>query len=226
MLLRFGHRGAAGYEPENTLRSFKKAVELNVDWIELDAQICKTGEVIVLHDTKVDRTTNGTGYVEDKTLAELRILNAGKGEKIPTLEEALDTIARKAKVNIEIKREGAAGKIFEIINRYVRDKGWQWDDFLISSFNHYELLDFRRLTDKIKLGAVIAGIPLGYAECVERIRAYSLHPSKEFLNQALVDDAHKRGMKVFAYTLNEADDLEKVKKLGVDGIFSNFPDRI
>ena len=83
-ILKIGHRGAMGHEPENTLRSFKKALALNVDAIELDVYVCKTGELVVIHDDKIDRTTNGTGYTEDKTFTELRQLDAGKGELIPT----------------------------------------------------------------------------------------------------------------------------------------------
>ncbi|MFH1338651.1 MAG: glycerophosphodiester phosphodiesterase family protein [Candidatus Omnitrophota bacterium] len=226
MILRIGHRGAAGYEPENTLLSFNKALELEVDMIELDAQVCKTGEIVVIHDAKIDRTTNGTGFVADKTFRELRSLDAGKGQLIPTLQEVLEAVNRKARVNIEIKGEGAAGAVFDIIRAYVGRKGWSWEDFLVSSFNHYELLEFSRLAPEVRIGAVIACIPVGYAECAAKVNAYSLHPSKEFINQVLIDDAHKRGMKVFAYTPNDSEFIQKIKSLGVDGIFSDFPDRI
>lgn len=226
MFLRIGHRGAAGYEPENTLLSFKKALKLKVDLVELDAQICKTGQVVVIHDAKIDRTTKETGFVTQKTFQELRALDVGKGQRIPTLQEVLDVLDRKIRVNIEIKGSDAAKPVFDIMQTYVSQKGWSWDDFLVSSFNHYELLEFNRLTSKVKVGAVIAGVPIGYAECATRVNAYSLHPSKEFINQALVDDAHKRGMKVFAYTPNDMDFIQKVKSLGVDGLFSDFPDRL
>lgn len=226
MVLRIGHRGAAGYEPENTLVSFKKALELNVDLVELDVQACKSGQLMVIHDLKVDRTTNGTGYVCQKTFNELRILDAGKNQTIPTLQEVLDMIDKKAKVNIEIKNEGLARSVFNVISEYVKQKGWSWDDFLVSSFNHYDLQEFSRLAPQIKTGTVIAGIPIGYGQCASNLKSFSLHPSKEFINQALVDDAHKRGLRVYAYTINELEDIQKVKSLGVDGIFSNFPDRI
>lgn len=226
MVFKIGHRGAAGYEPENTLLSFQKGLQLQVDLIELDVQICKTGQVVAIHDAKIDRTTNGTGYVVEKTFQELRSLDAGKEQTIPTLQEVLDLVARKTKVNIEIKGEGVAKATFDILQMYISERGWSWGDFLISSFNHYELLEFNRLTSKVKIGAVIAGIPIGYAECADKVNAYSLHPSKEFINQTLVDEAHKRGMKVFVYTLNEIGDIQRMKSLGVDGIFSDFPDRV
>lgn len=226
MILRIGHRGAAGYEPENTLRSFAKAIELKVDWVELDAQVCSGGEVVVIHDRRLERTTNGTGSVAAKDINELRKLDAGKGERIPLLEEVLDLIDRRVKINVELKSQGAASPVAKIISGYVRERSWDWDDFLISSFNHYELLTFHELADKVKLGAIVAGIPLGYAEAGGKLNAYSFHPSKEFINQELIDDAHSRGMKVFVYAVNQEDEIEKLKLMRVDGIFSDYPDRV
>ena len=226
MVLKIGHRGARGYESENTILSFKKALELNVDMIEFDVCVCKTGEVVLFHDKRVDSVTNDTGYVADKTLDELRSYDMGKGQKVLTLEEALDFINRRTKVNIEIKGAGGAKAVYDIIEQCVKEKGWSWDDFLVASFNHYELLEFNRITSKVKIGAVIAGIPIGYAECATKVNAFSIHLSKEFINQALVDDAHRRGLKVFVYTPFAIEDIEKMKSIGVDGIFSDFPDRV
>ncbi|MBU1087724.1 MAG: glycerophosphodiester phosphodiesterase [Candidatus Omnitrophica bacterium] len=226
MVLRIGHRGARGYEPENTILSFKKALELNVDMVEFDVCRCKSGEIVVFHDKRVDKLTNDTGYVQEKTFEELRSYDIGKGQKIMSLQEALDFLDRKIKVNIEVKGENMAECLFSVLTHYVKEKKWSWDNFIISSFNHYELLAFKRLTAEVKIGAIIAGIPIGYAECAAKINAYSLHVSKEFINQALVDDAHNRGMKVFVYTPNAPEDIEKMKSMRVDGIFSDFPDRI
>jgi len=139
MFLKIGHRWAAGYEPENTLASFKKAIDLNVDMIELDVYLCKTGELVVLHDPKVDRTTNGIGYIEEKTFEEVRNLDAGKGEKIPTLKEVFELTNRKVKINIELKWAGTAKPVSKLIKEYVENKWREYDDFMISSFDHYEL---------------------------------------------------------------------------------------
>ncbi len=103
MFLKIGHRGACGYEPENTLRSFKRALDLQVDMVEFDVYTLAGGEIVIIHDDKVNRTTNGHGYVLDKNFEEIRKLDAGQGEKIPTLEEALDLIDKKCQVNIELK---------------------------------------------------------------------------------------------------------------------------
>ncbi|MDD5342518.1 MAG: glycerophosphodiester phosphodiesterase family protein [Patescibacteria group bacterium] len=225
-IIRIGHRGACGYEPENTLRSFRKAIELGVEMTEFDVYVCATGELVVIHDDKVDRTTNGTGYVFKKTFSELRQLDAGQGEKIPTLEEVLDVINRKAKVNIELKGVGTAKPVAETIIRYQKEKGWLIDDFLVSSFNHHELKAFHDLLPEIPIGALITGIPLNYAEFAEKLGAQFVNVSMEFVTREFVDDAHQRGLKIAVFTVNEPDDFELIKAMGVDGVFSNFPDRI
>ena len=224
--IKIGHRGAMGYEPENTLLSFRKALDLGVDAIELDVYVCKTGELVVIHDDKIDRTTNGKGYVIEKTFDELRSLDAGKSEKIPTLSEVFDLINRKVKVNVELKGEGTAKPVSDLIKHYIDNNGWMADDFIVSSFNHYELKKFGELSPNIKIGVLIVGIPLGFAEFAEKLNAYSVNLCVEFINQEFVDDAHKRGMKVFVWTVNDFDEIKRIKSLGVDGIFSNFPDRL
>ncbi|MFH1661748.1 MAG: glycerophosphodiester phosphodiesterase [Candidatus Falkowbacteria bacterium] len=226
MILKIGHSGAKGYEPENTLRSFKKAINLGVDMIELDVYICKTGEVVVMHDNKVDRMTNGSGYVDSKSLKQLKKLKIKKSEKIPTLREVLNLINRKTKINIELKGEKIASPVLSIIKEYVNKNNWSYDDFLISSFNHYELQKFNKLNKDIKIGALTYCIPIGFAEFAEKINTYSIHLSKDFINKKFVNDAHKRNLKVFVYTVNDIDDIKRIKKLGVDGIFSDYPDRL
>lgn len=224
-IITIGHRGVWGHEPENTLLSVERALSYDIDFIEIDVAVCKTGEIIAIHDATLDRTTNGTGFVSDKTLEELQMLDAGKGQKIPLLQAVLDLIDKKKKINIEIKGEGSAQLVMGIVNQYVSNRGWQYKDFLISSFNHHELNVLHALSPDIMIGAVVAGIPIDYAACATRLHAYSIHLSKEFVNKAFVDDAHRRGIKVFVYTINDAVYFEKMKVFGIDGIFTDFPDR-
>lgn len=226
MVTKIGHRGAMGYAPENTLNSFQKALELKVDVIELDVHICKSGELVVIHDSKVDRTTNGKGYVLEKTLAELKKLKTDNNQRIPTLIEALDLIERKAIINIELKATGTAKPVVKLIEDYVINKSWQYDDFTISSFNHYELKELKEVNPKIKIGALMAGIPIGFAEFGEKIKADSVNLDLEFINQEFVDDAHQRGLKVYVRTVNDLNDIAKMKNFNVDGICSNFPDKL
>jgi len=225
-ILKIGHRGASGYEPENTLLSFQKGIDLGVDMIELDVYCCKSGELVVIHDDKVDRTTNGKGYVWDKTLEELQSFDAGKGEKIPTLNAVLDLIDKKVSVNIELKGEGTAKPVSDLINYYVSEKGWTKEMFLVSSFNHPELVKFKKFNLEIKIGALSASIPIDYARFAQDLGAYSVNLCIDFINQNFVDDAHKRGLKVFVWTVNNLDDMNRMKTLGIDGVFSNFPNRI
>src|SRR3990172_151413 len=123
-ILRVGHRGAGGYAPENTLASFRKALELKVDMFELDVRLCRSGEVVVLHDETVDRTTDGSGAAGDLSFSQLKKLEAGRGEKIPTLEEVLELAAGKCGVNIELKGENTEQPVAGIIARSVAAGGW------------------------------------------------------------------------------------------------------
>ena len=157
-MLKIGHRGAMGHEPENTLCSFQKALELGVDMIELDVYVLKTGELVVIHDDKVDRTTNGHGYVIDKSFKEIRSLDAGQGEKIPTLNEVFGLVDKKVPINVELKGEGTAIPVAKLIEQYINDKGWTEEHFLVSSFDHPELKKFKELKPNIRIGALITGI--------------------------------------------------------------------
>jgi len=130
MFLKIGHRGAKGLEPENTLRSFSKAIDFKVDMIELDVRLTKDKKVVVIHGDKLDRTTNGRGRVKEKDLEEIKKLSAGKGERIPTLEETLDLIDKRVKVNIELKGKKIAESVSKIIDKYVKNKKWSPGLFL------------------------------------------------------------------------------------------------
>jgi len=194
--------------------------------VELDVHVCRSGEIVVIHDSKVDRTTGGTGYVADKTLDELRTLDAGKGEKIPTLQEVLALVNRKVKVNIELKGTDTARPVFQLLEEHVREFGWSYGDFLISSFNHDELKEFRRLSKEFNIGVLILDIPAGFLEFAEEIGAYSVNVWAGSISRELVDDARRRGIRVFVWTVDDRDDIERMRSLGVDGICSNYPDRL
>ena len=122
-MLKIGHRGATGYAPENTRASFAKALELGVDGIELDVHVCESGEVVVIHDERVDRTTNGKGKVREMSLPELKGFNSGTGEPILTLEEVLDFVNRRAIIDIELKAEGISHSVADVVLKYIREHG-------------------------------------------------------------------------------------------------------
>lgn len=222
-MLIIGHRGAKGYAPENTLKSFAKAIELGVDMIELDVHVVASGEVVLMHDVKIDRTTNGSGYIHEKTLDELRSLDAG-GDIIPTLQEVLDFVDRRVSVNVELKGHGTADEVAAILFEYMSSRGWSNDDFIVSSFNHHELREFHRLLPNVRIAALMDAIPLDYAAFAEKLGAYSVNPGHEFVTADYVNDAHKRGLQVFVWTVDDPDELKLLYNMGVDGVFTNVPD--
>ena len=225
-ILIIAHRGASGYEPENTLLSFRRAIELKADAIELDVHLCKTGELVVIHDEKINRTTDGKGKVADFSLEKLKQYDAGKGEKIPTLIEVLDLVNRMTEVHIELKGMGTAGPTANLIKEYLTKKKWQEGDFLVSSFEHEELSKFHRLLPKVRIGILFHKIKEDPIVTAQRMEAYSIHLSYAQLSEEMISKAHQAGLKVFTYTINKQKHMQKAIELGVDGVFSNYPDRL
>jgi len=221
----FAHRGASGYQSENTLASFKKALEIGVDGIEFDVHLSKDGHVVVIHDSSIFRTTKRLGFIKNKSLADLKKLDAGKGEQIPTLQEVLDLVNKKAKAQIELKGKGTALPVAKIINEYVQKKKWKYNDFLVSSFNHKELREFKKLLPQIRTGALIIGIKIQFDKYKNELNAYSINMWCPFVRKSVVDEAHRRGLKIFAYTVNSKKEIKRMREIGVDCIFTNYPDR-
>ncbi len=220
-----GHRGACGYAPENTLSSFVKALELGVDMIELDVHLCASGELVVIHDDTVHRTTNGTGYVQDKTKNQLDALTISSSEHIPTLKEVIDIVHHRAKIAIELKGQGTAEPTARLMQAYL-DQGWQPDEFYVLSFDHVQLQEFHSLLPQIKRCATVNGMPLEFAAYAKKHGFQAISTKYEYVTQRFVDDAHAHGLKVFIYTANDSRIIKQLLCRGVDGIFSDYPDRI
>ncbi|MGE0266842.1 MAG: glycerophosphodiester phosphodiesterase [Candidatus Omnitrophota bacterium] len=225
-ILRIGHRGAQGYAPENTLKSIRKAIELGVDMIEVDVHSCRTSEILVIHDEKLERTTNGSGYVRQKTLAYIKSLDAGEGEQVPTLTEVLDLIDKRVALNIELKGKYTLKPVLKIIDHYVHAKGWAYEHFIVSTFMRKKLKRLAKLHPKVRIGALLAYHPFGFIKFAKRIKAFSVHLNAKLADPKIIREAQKNGLKVYVWTVNEKEDIERLKKIGVDGIFSDFPDRI
>ena len=183
------------------------------------------GHLVVFHDDRLERTTNGTGYLCEQSFDYLRSLDAGKGQKIPTLEEVCAEIDSKACLNIELKGTGTAAPVAKLIAQLV-DDGWDINRFLVSSFHHRELLEVKRLNRNIKLGALVKGIPVDDAKFAEDLGAFSVHPSLAFVDQRFVDDAHERGMRVYVYAIDHPEDMIRMQNIGVDGVFTGHPERV
>lgn len=219
-----GHRGAMGLEPENTLRSFKKALDLGVDGLEFDVQNIH-GELLVFHDESLERTTNGEGKLLNHSVEALRKLDAGKGEQIPTLAEVVELIGNQAFINIELKGFDTASLVMKLV-RMLDRKRFKKEQFIISSYLFSELSLVHELDPEIRLGVIADEYPTIAQEFADEIDAYSFHPSYSILNQSLVDDAHNNGMKVYVHTVNDLDKINHSRTLGVDGVFTDFPDRV
>ncbi len=224
-LLCFAHRGASGHEPENTLSAVEKALSLGADWIEVDVYAVE-GELIVIHDERLERTTNGSGRVTDKTFAYLRSLDAGMGQRIPTLREVFECVDRRTGINIELKGPDTAEPVVSLIEEYVKYRQWNYNQFIVSSFNRRQLAKVGRIDLCIRLGILISRTRSPYKHFARRHSAYSLHARMNLVNAGFVRRAHGCGLKLFVYTVNEPEGIERLEALGVDGIFTDFPELV
>ncbi len=217
-MLRIGHRGARAYEPENTLRSFKKALEIGVDAVELDVRKTKDNQLVVIHDADVKKTTDGKGLVSELTLKEIKEFSTEKGEKIPTLKEALDFLDKKVKILIELKEEGVEEKVLLA----VRENGLQ-KNVIIVSFIEEALRKVRELNKEIETGLIYAKHKNPVKSALD-LKASYLLPLYRFTHTANVKKAHENGLKVIVWTVNKPEEVAEYVKKGVDGIASDKPD--
>jgi glycerophosphoryl diester phosphodiesterase len=219
-MLKIGHRGAKGYVAENTLASFQKAIDLNFDGIELDVHLSFDGELMVIHDETVDRTTTGSGFVKDFTSVDLTQLG------VPTLTEVLDLINNRFLVNIELKSNYCVEKVIFIIEKCISDYNWNIDNFILSSFHWDYLLEVKNSNKNIKIGVLTENDIDGALLFAHEIKAFSINPYFKLLTISNVKNIQKSGFEVHTWTVNSVEDITFVKKLGLNSIISDFPDRI
>lgn len=224
--LNIGHRGAKGHIAENTLESVKRAMELGVDGVEVDVFKCKSGEIVVIHDETVNRTTNGKGKVKGFTLEELKSFVIEGKYKIATLQEVLDLLDANYMLNIELKGTNTAGSVNKIILDYIKNRGWNKDQFIISSFRWDELRDFYKLNPEIPIGILTEEDPLKATNIAREVNAVAIHPYFKYLNKKVVDSIHDEGLKVYTWTVNKPEDIQKMLVAGVDAIITDFPERV
>ena len=230
------HRGFSGIAPENTSIAFQKALELHPDAVELDVHLSKDGELIVIHDDTVDRTTNGKGKVAELTLSELKSFDAGswfdkqyQGERIPTLKEALSLMRNKTIVAVELKAAGTAEKAVPLIEQLDMT-----DQVMIFSFYPEYLKSVKHLNPKIPLLHLFYIQPESKSQVAplflihQTLSAYAnmLGINANAVTPQLIDTAHKRGIGIGVYTVNEENDMRTILQLGVDAIVSNYINRL
>ena len=222
MVIKIWHRGACWYAPENTLSSFQKALDLKVDMIELDIHVCKSWEIVVIHDELV----NNNSFIKDMSLIDIQDIEIWKWERIPLLTEVLDLVWTQVDINIELKWENCVLWVVNIMSEYINNYWLSELQFYISSFRHRDLLEFHKLMPQIKISALLWHLPLNNAAFAEWIPYYSLNLDKLFISKEFIKDSHIKWFKVFVYTVDDIASINKMKDLWVDWIISNYPDRI
>ncbi|MCX6055762.1 MAG: glycerophosphodiester phosphodiesterase family protein [Chloroflexi bacterium] len=229
----FAHRGACASAPENTLASFELAVKQLADAVELDAKLSKDGQVVVIHDPTVDRTTNGSGSVNRLTLAELKTLDAGgkfdpkyKGEKIPTLDEVFESVGGKVFVNVELTNyKSSRDALIEKTARIVKNHKME-ARVIFSSFLPKNLIAIRKLLPDTLVGLLClegaAGL-LSRSFFFRKVFPLAIHPYLADVSGPYVANEHKNKRRVHVWTVNEENDLKRLAEIGVDGIFTDDP---
>ncbi|MFE9682108.1 glycerophosphodiester phosphodiesterase [Streptomyces sp. NPDC002701] len=215
--LTIGHRGIMGVEPENTLRSFTAAQQAGLDLIELDLHLSKDGALVVMHDADVDRTTDGSGPIAEKTLAELRTLDAGRGERVPVFEEVLDAVT--APLQAEIKDVAAARALAEVMNR--RDLVGRVE---VLSFHDEAIAEVARLVPGVRTALVASRYGTDVVERATAVGATSLVLNIRRLTLEVVERARKADLRIIGWVVNTQDHLRLVRALELDGATTDYPE--
>ncbi len=222
-LLLGGHRGNPADHPENTMASFASAIELGVDVIECDIHLTADRRLAVIHDHTLERTTDGTGLVGSRTLAELKLLDAGGGERIPELAEVLELARGKVGIAVEIKNLPVTypGIEAELV-KALQSAGMSRECAAIS-FDHRSVKRVRELDQEVVGGVLVAGRPLMLAEMLSWADAQVYSPHWSFVDSETVAEVHGCGAVIGVWTVDDADILERSRNLGVDAVYSNRP---
>ncbi|QKX50907.1 glycerophosphodiester phosphodiesterase [Planococcus glaciei] len=238
-MVNVAHRGASGHAPENTMGAFQKGFEMKADYIEIDVQMTKDGELVVIHDTTVDRTTNGTGKVGSLTFEEIRQLDAGSwfsesyaGEKVPTFEEVIDAFRGKVGILIELKAPelypGMEKKIADALmerNMHLSNNG----KVILQSFNHESMKKSKELLPNLPHGVLVgAGWKNVTEEQLAQFAAYAdyFNPTMSIVTDELVSDVHEAEMKIYPYTSRTQEQALRLFDLNVDGIITDYTEHV
>lgn len=230
------HRGARDIAPENTLAAFRAAIAADADGIELDVTRCATGEIVVIHDSSANRTTDGTGQVARTPFFALRELDAGSwfapeyaDQRIPTLGEVLALVGHRLRINIEIKGMNLIGNGIEVeIAQMIRERGLG-KEALLSSFNPLALLRARRAAPTLQRGLLYGPKPplhLVHTWMHRLISPHALHPHHSMVNEQTMRWARRRGYRVNVWTVNDPETMQRIIRLGVDAVITDHPARL
>jgi glycerophosphoryl diester phosphodiesterase len=221
------HRGASAYRPENTLAAYELAVAQAADMIEVDLHRTRDGAVVVAHDAELERI-GGRGEIGEATLAEVRTLDAGAGQRVPTLDELLDGFGERIPLNLELKQgsRGAYAGLPALAVAAVRARGLS-DRTLYSSFYDPVLHDLRSVDPEARIALLISRrAPQGWVERARALGAEAVNPELPLVDRAFVERAHGEGLAVYVFTVDPLEEMQRLLALGVDGLFTNVPDRM
>ncbi|WP_411681126.1 glycerophosphodiester phosphodiesterase [Clostridium thailandense] len=233
--LNIAHRGFSGRYPENTMLAFRKAVEAGCDGIETDLHMTKDGVIVICHDETIERTTNGRGFIYDYSYEELCKFDAGikfdeefRGEKIPSIDEFLEYVKDKnLLINLELKNDVIH---YEKLEKKVIEKIYEFKlkkNVIISSFNHYSMVRVKEYDDKVKTGLLCLATLYNVHDYVKTVGADAVHPFfLSMMDKKVVECIKKNEIRINAYTVNEEKDMKKLIDLGIDGIITNYPDKL
>ena len=216
--LLIGHRGASGLAPENTLASFGRAVALGVDGVELDVRMAD-GEIVVIHDERVDRTTNGSGLVAEMSFEALRSLDAGDGERIPTLAEVLAAVPRNVAINVELKGDDTAEPVAELLAGCGRP-------LLVSSFDHAALVRFHAACPAIPCAPLLHHWRRDAQSVAGALEAWAVNIANRIATPKHIAAIRSWGCRCLVYTVGDAARACELESLGVNGVFTDYPDRL
>lgn len=221
-ILVIGHKGASLITPENTIRAFQKAIDLEADLIEFDIHLSKDGEIVIIHDINTLNTSGYNGLVRNMTLNELKQLDFGEGEKIPTILELIDIAKGKIGLIFEIKAQGITEKLAKIISKEALIS-----QSIISSFSFKELMNFQKHEPNVKIGLLLSEALKSKRIIKKRIQKaiinqfYSIHPHYNIIDNDIIEFCHENNLKIFAWTVNDEKDMKNLVKMGIDGIMTD-----
>ena len=227
-ILVVGHRGAMGHVLENTIESVQKAIELNVDGIEIDVFKSKTCELVVYHDPFLSRLSNSNAFIEQISLDSIKKVELIGGYFIPTLKEIVDIIPEKIFLNIELKGQDTAFETNKIIINYLNTYNFPVSKFIISSFRWDELKKIRSFNKDIPIAILVDSLYKidDAIKLAKQINAVALNPNKEFITKEIVNKIQSKNIKVYPYTINTPRNIRKMRSMGVDAIITDYPERI
>lgn len=227
-MLNIAHRGASGYLPENTLGAFRAAVEAGADMCELDVRLSRDGALVVIHDDTVERTTNGIGTVAGMTLDELERLSAGirfgtefNDERIPTLDDVFALVDGRCGLNIELKAFGVERHVCEAVRSHDA-----FTSAIVSAFDWDALRRIHHVEPSVRIGLLASQWPARLLAAATELQAHSIHPRHDLVTEDLCIAAHQRGLSVYTWTVDEPAVMQRLIAEGVDGIMTNYPDRL